>query len=86
MLFSCPNELATVEKVLAECRQKDEFLEKFMFQIPETEFRSMMLAYEWPKRVRAVVEVHTRRIQEEYEQYELALKKRRAAFLELLEL
>nr|AML30857.1 axonemal inner arm dynein heavy chain 1 [Marsilea vestita] len=85
LLFSCPNELLAVEKVLADCRQKDEFLEKFMFQIPELEFRTMMLAYEWPKRVRAVVEVHAHRIQEEYEQYEQALKKKRVDFLELLE-
>ncbi|KAH7442335.1 hypothetical protein KP509_03G083100 [Ceratopteris richardii] len=85
LLFSCPNELASVEKSLAECRQKDQFLDKCMFQIPEAEFRTMMLAYEWPKRVRAVIEVHTHRIQEEYEQYESMLKKKRSTFLELLE-
>ncbi|KAJ7214742.1 hypothetical protein O6H91_Y473500 [Diphasiastrum complanatum] len=84
-LVACPNELAVLEKILVGSKQKDEFLERYMFNIPETDFRIMLTAYEWPKRVRAVIEVHTKRIQEEYEHYENQLKQRRTDFASVLE-
>lgn len=84
-LLSTPIELGILEKTIQECKQREQFLESELFSIPEDDFKAMMLAYEWPKRIKAVIDVHSKRITDEYESYEASLKKRRAEFLALLE-
>ncbi|EFJ27757.1 hypothetical protein SELMODRAFT_94851 [Selaginella moellendorffii] len=84
-LAASPTELSVLERILGENRQREDFLDRYQLNIPETEFRTMLIAYEWPKRVRAVIDVHTKRITEEYEHYETQLKQRRIDFFALLE-
>lgn len=81
---SCPGEMAALEKALAESAARAQFLDGYEFDVPEEDFRLMMSAREWPKKLVAVLEVHVAKIEEEHERFESALKARRADFLELL--
>lgn len=81
---SCPGEMAALEKALADSAARAQFLDSYEFDVPEEDFRLMMSAREWPKKLVAVLEVHVAKIEEEHERFENALKARRADFLELL--
>jgi hypothetical protein len=82
---SCPAEMAALEKALAESAAREQFLDGYEFDVPEEDFRLMMGAREWPKKLVAVLEVHVAKIEDEHERFENALKARRAEFLELLQ-
>ncbi|KAL3693679.1 hypothetical protein R1sor_007330 [Riccia sorocarpa] len=83
--FSAVNEMAFLERMLEDNKRREVFLEDAMFSLPEDDFQKMMIAREWPKRIRVVLSVHQRRIQEEYDRYETTLKKRRIEFAKQLE-
>ncbi|BFI29560.1 dynein axonemal heavy chain [Marchantia polymorpha subsp. ruderalis] len=84
--FAAANEMAVLERMLEENKRREFFLEEAMFGLPEDDFQKMMVAREWPKRIRVILSVHQRRIQEEYDHYEAGLKKRRVEFAKKLEI
>ncbi|KAL2633853.1 hypothetical protein R1flu_005332 [Riccia fluitans] len=83
--FAAANEMAVLERILEDNKRREIFLEDAMFSLPEDDFQKMMIAREWTKRIRVVLSVHQRRIQEEYDHYETGLKKRRIEFSKQLE-
>lgn len=77
--------MALLERMVADNKIKEDWLEKVQYPVPKEDFFVIVSCMEWPKRVRTIIQVHTKRIQEEYDHYEAALKKHRIEFLELLE-
>ena len=84
-MSACVNEMALLERMVADNKIKEDWLENVQYPIPQEDFFVIVACMEWPKRVRTIIQVHTKRIQEEYDHYEAALKKHRAEFLQLLE-
>lgn len=84
-MSACVNEMALLERMVADNNIKEAWLESVQYPIPQEDFFVIVSCMEWPKRVRTIIQVHTKRIQEEYDHYEAALKKHRSEFLELLE-
>lgn len=77
--------MAALERILEDNRKRELFLETAQCSLPEDDFQRLVGAREWPKRIRVILNVHQRRIQEEYDHYEAALKKKRSEFIHLLE-
>ncbi|GBG90866.1 hypothetical protein CBR_g51372 [Chara braunii] len=82
---SCPNELKALDKLVSETKHRESFLADYYYDIPDEDFRLMMSAYEWPKRVQVVLDIHVKKIEDEHERFENALKQRRTSFAALLE-
>lgn len=84
-MFAAPNEMAVLERMTSDNKLREQWLENVQYLIPEDDFHVMVCAMEWPKRVRTIIQVHQKRIQEEYDHYEVALKKKRVEFATLLD-
>ena len=68
-----------------ENKIREAWLEGVIFPIPDDDFAVMVAGMEWPKRVRTILSVHEKRIQDEYDHYEAAFKKKRIEFQALLD-
>ena len=51
-----------------------------IFDIPDEDFRALLNAYEWPKKIKEVLNIQVSKIDEEYARFEGMLKKRVADF------
>ena len=79
-LAKIPGELKTLNEAIADVKLKEEFLLDNIFDIPDEDFRALLNAYEWPKKIKEVLNIQVSKIDEEYARFEAALKKRVADF------
>eukprot|EP00898_Chlorokybus_atmophyticus_P008353 jgi/Chlat1/8519/Chrsp80S07812 len=79
-----PADLSALREMIREAREREDFLGNYGFDVPEEDFRLMMAAYEWPKRIVVILSTNGAKIEEEHESFEMALKQRRSEFLTLL--
>jgi hypothetical protein len=84
-MFAAPSEMAILEKTTADNKIKEAWLEELQYPIADDDFNVIICAMEWPKRVRVVIQVHQKRIQDVYDIYEAALKKKCIGFATILE-
>jgi len=82
---AAPNEISLLERMTEENKKKEAWLEGVIFPIPDNDFVVMVVAMEWPKRIRTMLQVHQKRIQDEYDHYEADFKKKRNEFVALLD-
>ncbi|XP_073385492.1 uncharacterized protein [Physcomitrium patens] len=78
------NDMALLERMSQENKIKEEWLEGVRFPIPDIDFSVIVANMEWPKRIRTILNVHQKRIQDEYDYYEQEFKKKRNDFQKLL--
>eukprot|EP00899_Mesostigma_viride_P012092 jgi/Mesvir1/20884/Mv07961-RA.1 len=78
---SVPGELAALQKLIGESKQREGFLNGFGFDVPEEDFRLVVTSYEWPKKIHQLLQTHGSKIEEEHERFESSLKQRRSEFL-----
>lgn len=79
-LAKIPGELMTLNEAIADVKLREEFLLDNIFDIPDEDFRALLNAYEWPKKIKEVLNIQVSKIDEEYARFEGALKKRVAEF------
>lgn len=79
------NEMSLLERMTQENKVREAWLEGVIYPIPDDDFAVMVAAMEWPKRIRTILQVHQKRIQDEYDHYEVAFKKKRNEFQALLD-
>lgn len=72
--------MSLLERMTQENKIKEAWLEGVIFPIPDDDFAVMVAGIEWPKRIRTILQVHQKRIQDEYDHYETAFKKKRTEF------
>jgi len=83
--LAAPNEMSLLERMTQENKIKEVWLEGVIFSIPDDDFAIIVAGMEWPKRIRTILQVHQKRIQDEYDHYEAALKKKRNEFVAQLD-
>jgi hypothetical protein len=77
--------MSLLERMTLENKIREAWLEGVIHPIPDDDFAVMIAGMEWPKRVRTILNVHQKRIQDEYDHYEAAFKKKRTEFQALLD-
>jgi len=73
--------MSLLERMTQENKIKEVWLEGVIFSIPDDDFAVMVAGMEWPKRIRTILQVHQKRIQDEYDHYEATFKKKRNEFV-----
>ncbi|KAK9812825.1 hypothetical protein WJX72_004356 [[Myrmecia] bisecta] len=81
----CQSEQDRLREEIAGNKARDDFLEAYRFAVPEEDFEVAMRAYEWPKKMVAIMKDAIGKANGEHRDFESALKKRRKDFADLLD-
>lgn len=73
-----------LQEMIKENQEMQDFLHQHMFLVPESDFTLAVRAYEWPKKMLDIMKEAVAKLNKEHRAFEYALKKRRAAFSQLL--
>ena len=73
-----------LQEMIKENQEMEDFLHQHMFPVPESDFTLAVRAYEWPKKMLDIMKEAVAKVNKEHRAFEDALKKRRAAFSQLL--
>ena len=80
----CGTEQEQLEASIKMNKDREEFLTRYMVDIPEDDFRIAIKAYEWPKKMVATQKEARDKANAEHRAYEQKLKDRRAEFCDRL--
>ena len=80
----CSADMEQLEATIRVNHAREDFLNKYIFEMPDNAFALSMRAYEWPKNIAIIIKEASSKANEEHRAFEDALKTRRNAFADTL--
>jgi len=81
----CAQDQERLKEIIAQNKERDEFMYNHRFPVPAEDFEIAMRAYEWPRKMIDIMKEATTKANAEHKEFEQQLKKRRKEFGEVLE-
>ncbi|KAF5833108.1 hypothetical protein DUNSADRAFT_10689 [Dunaliella salina] len=81
----CAQDQERLKEIIAQNKERDEFMYSHRFPVPAEDFEIAMRAYEWPRKMMDIMKEATTKANAEHKEFELQLKKRRKEFGDVLE-